>query len=74
MRFQKLPWRVRSMIAFGLLMTTTPPLINDWVHIPDFLRGVMTGVGFVLEFRGLILAGRLRKRRVCGVNENTNEV
>jgi hypothetical protein len=74
MRFQKLPRRISVMIAVGLLMTTTPTLINDWVHVPDFLRGVMAGVGFVMEIRGIMLASRWRKARVCGVQENTNDL
>jgi len=71
MRLQKLPRRISIMIAIGLLMTTTPPLINDWVHIPDFLRGVVIGVGFVLEIRGIMLANKWRKAtRVCGMRES----
>ena len=62
------------MIAVGLLMTTTPTLIKDWVHIPDFVRGVIIGVGFVLEFRGIVLATRFRKAtRVCGMRENNGD-
>ncbi|SDS18250.1 hypothetical protein SAMN05216490_0689 [Mucilaginibacter mallensis] len=70
MRSEKLPRRISVMIAVGLLMTTTPPLINDWVHIPDFLRGVVIGVGFVMEIRGIILANRFRKAtKECGLRE-----
>lgn len=71
MRFQKLPRRISVMIAVGLLMTTTPALINDWVHVPDFLRGVMVGVGFVMEIRGIMLANRWRKAEACAVQENS---
>jgi hypothetical protein len=72
MKFQKMPRRVRIMISVGLLMTTMPTLINDWVHVPDFLRGAMVGVGLGLEIGGLVAAHRLRKTGAsgCGVQDD----
>jgi hypothetical protein len=72
MKFQKLPWRVRLMISIGLLMTTMPTLINDWVHVPDFLRGAMVGVGLGLEIGGLVAANKFRKTGTlgCGVQDD----
>jgi hypothetical protein len=72
MKLQKMPRRVRIMISAGLLMITMPTLINDWVHVPDFLRGAMVGVGLGLEIGGLVAAHRLRKARTldCGVHDD----
>ena len=50
----------RLMIPIGLLLVTTPTLINDWVHLPDFVRGAFFGLGLGLETIGLVM---LRRRR-----------
>ena len=47
-------------ICIGLLMVTTPTLINDWIKVPDFFRGALMGLGLGLEIIGLVL---MRKRK-----------
>ena len=60
MSYKKTTMSERLMIAIGLLLVTTPALINDWVHLPDFVRGTFFGVGLVLETMGLIYLRRKR--------------
>jgi hypothetical protein len=60
MSYKKTPMSERLMIAIGLLLVTTPALINDWVHLPDFVRGAFFGLGLGLETMGLIYLRRKR--------------
>jgi hypothetical protein len=50
-------------VSIGLLMVTTPTLINDWTPIPDFFRGVLAGLGIGLEIIGLILIVKRKKKQ-----------
>ncbi|WP_158995610.1 hypothetical protein [Mucilaginibacter sp. L196] len=61
MKFKKYPLQIRLLICIGLLMVTTPTLINDWFPLPHFVRGALVGVGLGLEISGLIKINRLRK-------------
>jgi hypothetical protein len=60
MSYKKTLMPERLMIATGLLLVTTPTLINDWVHLPDFVRGAFFGLGLGLETIGLIYLKRKR--------------
>ena len=62
----------RQLLAIGLLSTALPGIINDFVHIPDFFRGAMMGLGLGGEIVGIIL---LRKNNspVCN-NKSTDTV
>lgn len=51
----------RILIGTGLLLTVASSLIKDWIHMPDFFRGFLAGIGLALEFIGLLLVGK-RKR------------
>lgn len=53
--------RQQLLISIGLLLVTTPFLINEWVHMPDSFRGLITGFGAGLEMVGLISFARRRK-------------
>jgi hypothetical protein len=63
MKFTK-PSTARQLLAMGLLSTTLPTLINDFVHLPDFFRDLMLGLGLGLEIIGIILL-RQRRNSVC---------
>jgi hypothetical protein len=54
--------REQQFICIGLLLVTTPTLINDWIKVPDFFRGALMGLGLGLEIGGLVLMTK-RKRR-----------
>jgi hypothetical protein len=49
-------------VSIGLLMVTTPTLINDWTPIPDFFRGAFTGLGICLEIIGLVMIVKRKKK------------
>ena len=61
MRTNKLPNTELRIISAGLLMVAVPFLVNNWVHIPDVIRGILMGVGIGLEVLGLIRMNRRRK-------------
>jgi hypothetical protein len=57
----KQPWPVRLLFSLGLIMATTSFLLKDYMHIPDFFRGLIAGTGIGLEIIGLVLM-RLNKK------------
>ena len=50
----KPPLNVRLFLTIGLLLITAPFLVANYVSIPDFFRGLATGVGIGLEIVGII--------------------
>jgi hypothetical protein len=61
--------RATILIAIGLLFTTTPLLLKDYINISDFFRGVLPGVGIGLMITALII--QKRKPKDCCVQEDT---
>lgn len=55
--------REQLFICIGLLMVTAPTLINDWIKLPDFFRGMLAGLGIGLEIGGLLLMMRRKKNQ-----------
>ena len=55
MKFKNASKTGKSLLALGLLLAASSGIIKDFVHIPDFFRGVMMGVGAVSEITGFIL-------------------
>lgn len=55
--------REQLFICIGLLLVTTPTLINDWIRIPDFFRGLLAGLGIGLEIGGLVLIAKRKKNQ-----------
>jgi len=57
---------VKVMIPLGLFITTSTFLIShDWVKMPDFLQGGLTGVGIGIMLAGLIKLKRKGKEATC---------
>lgn len=52
------------LIAIGLLLVTVPFIVNDWIPVPDFIRGALVGIGIGLEIVGLI---RMKNRKKVSV-------
>jgi hypothetical protein len=48
------PLRVRIFVPLGLLLVIVPSLVNHYILIPDFLRGLIMGLGIGLEILGVI--------------------
>ena len=61
MRIKKLPYRMRALIACGLLLSTLPLLFKEYIPIPDYMRGLLAGFGLGLEITGLVFARRFQK-------------
>ena len=61
MSLKKMPRQPMQFVAVGLLLVTLPTLINDWVHIPDFVRGFLVGLGLVMEINGIVIMRKKRK-------------
>ncbi len=38
-----------QLMAIGLLLVVLPIFINNFIKVPDFLRGLLMGIGIVLE-------------------------
>lgn len=47
-------------MALGLLMSTSPMLLHDYVKMPDFLGGILAGFGLGLEIVAFVKIRRLR--------------
>jgi hypothetical protein len=62
---KKIPFPERALICIGLLLATLPQLFKEYIPIPDFLRGLLAGVGLGMELTGFIM---LKKRRRAETN------
>jgi len=61
MKNNKMTRRELLFICIGLLLVTTPTLINYWIKLPDFFCGLLAGLGIGLEIGRLILMVRRKK-------------
>ncbi len=43
------------LISIGLLLVVLPILINNFIKIPDFLRGLLMGIGLIMEITALVM-------------------
>jgi hypothetical protein len=43
------------LVSLGLLLVVLPILINAFIKIPDFLRGLLMGIGLVMEITALVM-------------------
>ena len=67
------PITARKLLATGLLLTTLPTVLKDFVFFPDFFRGAMLGLGIGLEIMSIILI-RMKNHSVCtNVTDETDE-
>ena len=48
------PLSIRLLLSIGLLMVVSPALINEWIKIPDFARGLLMGTGITMEIISII--------------------
>lgn len=60
MNYKKFSLTDRLLIAIGLLMTTTPQLLKQYLPIPDFALGFIVGVGLALEITAFIRLKRAK--------------
>lgn len=55
----------KILISIGLILVAVPMLFNGYTNFPDFPKGIILGIGLVMEFTGLITLVRLRKNSSC---------
>jgi hypothetical protein len=55
------------LVSLGLLLVVLPLLINAFIKIPDFLRGLLMGIGLVMEITALVML----KKRSDAANKST---
>jgi hypothetical protein len=68
MKFKNAPKTGILLLALGVLLTASSGIIKDFVYVPDFVRGVMMGVGSVSEITGFILLRR-KPDSICRSND-----
>ena len=56
------PLRIRLLLSIGLLMVVLPALVNEWVKIPDFVRGLLMGTGIAMEIVSIMKMKRGNNR------------
>ena len=61
MKFNKLPIPYRLLFSLGILLATGPLLLRDYLTIPDFFRGFLTGLGLTFEILGLVKLWQMNK-------------
>jgi hypothetical protein len=54
-------------VSLGLLLVALPLLINAFIKIPDFLRGLLMGIGLVMEITAVVML----KKRSDAANKST---
>lgn len=59
----------RLLLPIGLLLVALPMLINDFIKVPDFLRGLFMGIGIVLEIAGFV---KLKKTQNANKSPQAN--
>jgi len=43
------------LLSIGLLLVVLPLLINAFIKVPDFLRGLLMGIGLALEITAFVI-------------------
>jgi hypothetical protein len=62
MKIQQQPFYLRSLFSLGIILTVLPVAIRDWVTMPDFFRGIITGLGLGIEVTAFIIISRNRPK------------
>lgn len=60
-------------MPIGLLLVVLPTLINDFIKVPDFFRGLFMGTGIVLEIGSVVLQRREGKS-LCKTSRQEAEI
>jgi hypothetical protein len=50
-------------LIIGLLASTFSLIFKEFVHLPDILIGLLTGIGLGLEIYGALMLLKLRKSK-----------
>jgi len=50
--------RLRILTSAGLLLVVLPNTLKEYIHIPDFFRGVFVGIGMAMMIYCIIIMKR----------------
>ena len=50
------------LLSAGILLVVLPLLINSFIRIPDFLRGLLMGIGIVSEITAVVILINLNNK------------
>jgi hypothetical protein len=51
----------RILLPIGIILTTSNTLLRDYVTVPDYIRGILTGTGIGLIIWGMILQRKFNR-------------
>lgn len=66
MNSRKINYPELLMISIGLLLVILPFLLNERIHLPDFVRGSLMGIGFGMEVVGIFRINRRKRAETSG--------
>jgi hypothetical protein len=61
MKFKRIPKQAMICLITGLLLVSFTPIIARHAGIPDFVRGLLSGLGVALETFALLKIQRSKK-------------
>jgi hypothetical protein len=62
------PLPPKMLLAIGLLLIVLPLAVNNFIRVPDFLRGLLMGIGLVFEIAAFVTL----KKAANTENKNTS--
>lgn len=62
---RNIPKPALVLLIIGLLTSTVTPLIGRYFLLPDYVKGVIMGLGIGLEFNALVMIQRSKRRLNC---------
>jgi len=62
-----IPKSALPYFIIGLLLTTLTPIIGRYFHLPDFLKGFISGLGLMLEVIAIVKIQRSKKLGKCNL-------
>lgn len=65
MKLNHIPKNALIILITGLLFTTLTPIMGRYFHLPDFLKGFISGLGLMLEVIAIIKIQQAKKQHNC---------
>ena len=54
----------KKALIIGLLASTFSLIFKEFIHLPDIIIGLLTGIGLSLEIYGVMMLLKLRKSKI----------
>ncbi|WCT13582.1 hypothetical protein [Mucilaginibacter jinjuensis] len=70
MKRNNIPKAALIIFISGLLISTVMPVAGRYFFLPDFVKGVIMGLGLALEVIALVIFQRSKKDASCTVWNN----